>query len=191
MRQNAHAASQQLCYGMGMPRDSLTPADWIHAGLKELAATGPQALRAEPLARVIGTTKGSFYWHFKDVPAYQAALLAHWQQNAFAAVVGLLSAEGTTPDRLRQIGAQVAKDEADPALRAWALSDAAVAQAIAQVDAERVKYIHTLLSALGITNEDYSRAAYAALVGMRQTGHDAAATEAAYTSMIDLILALR
>ena len=174
-----------------MPRDSLTPTDWIAAGLEQLTEIGPQALRAEPLARYVGTTKGSFYWHFKDVPAFQAALLAHWQQTAFATVMELLTAKGAAPDRLRQIGRHVAQDKADAALRAWALADDTVAEAVAQVDAERLKYIQTLLGALGITNADYSRAAYATLVGMAQTGHDADATEAAYVALIDLILALR
>ncbi|NRB05069.1 MAG: TetR/AcrR family transcriptional regulator [Rhodobacteraceae bacterium] len=174
-----------------MPRDSLTPSDWIFAGLQELANTGPQALRAEPLARVVGTTKGSFYWHFKDVPAFQTALLAHWQQQAFGAVVALLEADGSAPDRLRQIGVQVAQDPADAALRAWALSNTDVAQVVSQVDAEREKFIQALLAALGITNEDYSRAAYATLVGLRQTGHTEDEAEAAYISLIDLILALR
>lgn len=174
-----------------MPRDSLTPTAWIDAGLAQLAVTGPQALRAEPLARHMGTTKGSFYWHFKDVPAFQAALLSQWQQRSFATVMELLSSDGPTPDRLRQIGRQVAEDESDRALRAWALSDEGVAQAVAQVDAERVKYIQALLSALGITNPEYGQAAYAALIGMGQTGHDAAAAESAYVALIDLILALR
>ena len=174
-----------------MPRDSLTPLDWIAAGLDQLAAIGPQALRAEPLARHMGTTKGSFYWHFKDVPAFQAALLAHWQQQAFATVVDLLASDGAPPDRLRQIGHQVAHDAADPALRAWALADKEVAEAVAQVDSERLKYLQAILGGMGITNEDYSRAAYAALVGMSQTGHDPDAAEAAYVALIDLILALR
>ena len=174
-----------------MPRDSLSPSDWITAGLSQLAIEGPQALRAEPLARHIGTTKGSFYWHFKDVPAYQNALLTSWQQAAFGTVMSLLSSDGPTPDRLRQIGHQVAQDNSDRALRAWALSDAAVAEAIAQVDAEREKYIQTLLGSLGITNPAYGRAAYAALIGMVQKGHSPQEAEEAYVTLIDLILALR
>ncbi|MEH6751885.1 MAG: TetR family transcriptional regulator, partial [Paracoccaceae bacterium] len=36
------------------------------AGLAALAEAGPVALKAEPMARRLGTTKGSFYWHFAD-----------------------------------------------------------------------------------------------------------------------------
>jgi len=52
----------------------LTRDIWIDAGLKALVSDGPAALAAEPMARRMKTTKGSFYWHFKDVPAH--ALLA-------------------------------------------------------------------------------------------------------------------
>ncbi|MFN3661424.1 TetR family transcriptional regulator [Yoonia sp.] len=44
--------------------------DWLMAGFRALASHGPSALRAAALARDLGTTKGSFYWHFKDLPDY-------------------------------------------------------------------------------------------------------------------------
>ena len=61
-----------------MKRQRLSPQTWIEAGLAELVAQGPKALAAEPLARKLATTKGSFYWHFKDVPDFQAAVVKHW-----------------------------------------------------------------------------------------------------------------
>ena len=62
-----------------MTKSRLSPDKWLTAGFEALVASGPSALAAEPLARALGTTKGSFYWHFKDVPAFQDALLAAWQ----------------------------------------------------------------------------------------------------------------
>ena len=41
-------------------------SSWIDAGLRALAAGGPDAVRIEPLARALGVTKGGFYWHFDD-----------------------------------------------------------------------------------------------------------------------------
>ena len=44
------------------------------AGFRALARSGARALRAEALARDLDTTKGSFYWHFKDLPDYLTRL---------------------------------------------------------------------------------------------------------------------
>ena len=63
-------------------KQRLSPEDWLKAGLDALAASGPEALKAEPLARALETTKGSFYWHFADVPAFRQALLEFWGENA-------------------------------------------------------------------------------------------------------------
>jgi len=67
-------------YGGRMSR--LSRDRWIDAGFRALTEKGPQALKAEPLARGLNTTKGSFYWHFKDVPAFQAEMLACWEKQA-------------------------------------------------------------------------------------------------------------
>lgn len=174
-----------------MVKEKLTPEAWIEAGLSQLAAEGPQALRAEPLARFLKTTKGSFYWHFKDVPAYHAALLAKWQTDCFANVMRLIEDEGPVSDRLRKFGEHVANDDIDSAIRAWSQSDPSVAQFVAQVDAERLKYISALLSSLGVTNDHFAWAAYAMLLGQRQVMGSEVEGPEAYGSLIDLILALR
>ena len=114
-----------------MAKHSLTPATWIEAGLEQLAAEGPQALRAEPLARHLKTTKGSFYWHFKDVPAFHDAVLAHWKDGALGAAAALKDAEGSEAERLIQLGQAVQSDSADAALRAWGQSNPLVAQIVA------------------------------------------------------------
>jgi len=74
-----------------MTSTRLSPEKWIDAGFAALIAHGPASLAAEPLARALGTTKGSFYWHFKDVPAYHAALVRDWHTNALSEVMQQLS----------------------------------------------------------------------------------------------------
>src|SRR5258708_4488492 len=39
---------------------------WIEAGLRALAAGGPDAVRVEALAQALGGTNGGFYGHFAD-----------------------------------------------------------------------------------------------------------------------------
>ena len=174
-----------------MAKHSLTPATWIEAGLEQLAAEGPQALRAEPLARHLKTTKGSFYWHFKDVPAFHDAVLAHWKDGALGAAAALKDAEGSEAERLIQLGQAVQSDSADAALRAWGQSNPLVAQTVADVDAARMAYLGQLMSDMGTSNDDFAKAAYGALVGLRQMKMDDGDALVAYASLIDLVLALQ
>jgi AcrR family transcriptional regulator len=173
-----------------MKRQRLSPQAWIDTGLAELVAQGPSALAAEPLARKLATTKGSFYWHFKDVPDFQAAVVKHWQGLAFAEVLTALEEEGNAEQRLRRFGKNILASPSDAAMRAWARSDPSVATAVQQVDAQRLKYIVALLRRLGISNDDFALSSLAALVGLPSVAGKAKAVRA-FDTMIDLILALR
>ncbi|WP_187429084.1 hypothetical protein ROLI_004850 [Roseobacter fucihabitans] len=173
-----------------MKHQRLTRQLWIEAGLSELVENGAAALAAEPLARKIGTTKGSFYWHFKDVPAFQQAILADWQSRAFADVLTALSEDGSAEQRLRRFGALILSDEQDSAFRAWAKTSPDVAFAIAQVDAERLTYFSSLLRQLGVTNPGFAQSCLGALIGLPHLG-DQANPSAAFDTMIDLVLALK
>ncbi|MFK7763407.1 MAG: TetR/AcrR family transcriptional regulator [Roseobacter sp.] len=173
-----------------MKRQRLSPESWIEAGLASLVSEGPNALAAEPLARKISASKGSFYWHFKDVPDFQSAVVRYWQNAAFADVVAALEGKGTAEQRLRSFGKTVLANAQDPAMRAWARSDKKVAKAIAQVDAERLKYLNNLLSHMGIANDDFARSSLAALVGLPAVANKSQALKA-YDSMMDMVLALQ
>jgi AcrR family transcriptional regulator len=148
-----------------MKTQRLSIDTWTAAGLKALTKDGPDALRAEPLARAIGTTKGSFYWHFSDVPAFQNAVLKRWQGDAFADVVKQLSATGSAEVRLRAFAAQIIKAKSDPAIRAWAQANDDAAKAVAQVDEQRLAHIARLLSQLGLKNPAFAVSCYATLIG--------------------------
>ena len=70
-----------------MTQARLSKQDWISAGFSALQANGPSALKAEPLARALNTTKGSFYWHFRDVPAFHKHMLTHWEDEALTGLI--------------------------------------------------------------------------------------------------------
>jgi len=174
-----------------MARDTLTQTAWIEAGLRQLAKEGPQALRAEPLARHLKTTKGSFYWHFKDVPAFHTALLKHWKAAALTQAKALDGAEGSAAERMIALGQAVQGDAADAPLRAWAQSHAKVAKTLADVDAVRMQHLGALMREMGNSNSDFTKAAYGSLVGLRQMKMDDGEALIAFASLIDLVLALK
>ena len=175
-------------------RPRLTPDDWLTAGLDALSESGPGALGAEPLARRLGTTKGSFYWHFADVPAYSGALPALWQAAAKTAL--------DTPDddpaaaRLRAAAQAIAAPDpgatqaAEPAIRAWAATEPQAAQAVAATDARRLDHLGAALAACGIANPDMARIILGAAIGMQALGAPDA-NRNAIGSLVDLVLALR
>ncbi|QLL08654.1 TetR/AcrR family transcriptional regulator [Mycobacterium vicinigordonae] len=57
------------------PRDA-----WLQIGYEVLAEEGFKALKLDVITKRLGVTRGSFYWHFTDMAAYKAALVANWAQ---------------------------------------------------------------------------------------------------------------
>jgi len=171
-----------------MARTRLSPEKWIDAGFKALSVDGPLALAAEPLARALGTTKGSFYWHFKDVPAFQDALLTSWQARALKHVIDAVQETGDAESRLRTFGQTVLADPVEPKLRIWAQSDTRVATALAEVDAERLQYLGRLLRKMGLGNQNFARALQATLTGLPLM--TAQTDPAPFETLVDTILAL-
>ncbi|MBU4529408.1 MAG: TetR/AcrR family transcriptional regulator [Hoeflea sp.] len=159
---------------MTKPSGRQTADDWIQAGFRALATRGPSALKAEALAREIGTTKGSFYWHFADLADFKARLLAHWEARAFDEIVDKLE---TTPDpvqRLRQLcilavsfrDPAYGSSAAEPALRAWAREDGNVAEAVRRMDQRRLAYLDSLCRSCGLRRDDAGTILYAVFVGL-------------------------
>lgn len=163
---------------------------WISAGLTALKTSGPTALRAEPLAKELGTTKGSFYWHFKDVPAFHDAVIESWQTETLSVLVHQLATDGAPEHRLNVFGKQLLADQIDPAMRQWAQNHKTAKRAIQQIDEQRLTYISTLLSHLGVTNPAFALACYGTLIGS-QTIHTNNTPSEAFTALIDLVLALK
>ena len=181
-------------------RPRLNRTDWLVAGLSALCDQGPGALGAEPLARRVGATKGSFYWHFTDVPAYNLALLGLWEAAARQALATCAEVDATDTTRLRATAQMIAATSssdtpalrAEPAIRAWARDDTSCATVVAAVDEARLQQLRGLLSACGIDNGEMARIIYASAIGMEDLhDRDAAQNSDAIGSLVDLVLALR
>lgn len=158
-------------------RPTLTPRDWVVAGLAALADGGIESVRVERLAKRLGTTKGSFYWHFPDRPALLEAMLALWEREGTRELIDNVAGIADPAERLRQLTAQtlvvltrgINVARAETAMRGWAAQDAAVGQRFERVEAERIRFLEGELTALGYQGEAATRLAkalYLALVGL-------------------------
>lgn len=141
--------------------ERLDRADWLDHGLRVLAREGAGALKAERLARSLGVSRGSFYWHFANLDAYHVALLERWRDGATREVVAGVERSSTPPDRLetlmrRAFGADPALERA---VRAWATHRPAVARMVQRVDAERVSHLAAMLGQGGVEPAEAARRA--------------------------------
>jgi len=138
-------------YGIVMD-DRLTKSDWIEQGLRTLAKDGANALKVGPMAATLKVSRGSFYWHFRDIADFRVQVLRSWQERATEQVIRDLEAAKAEPDRLKQLmrRAFVTKRNLDRAIRSWAAEDKDVARIVAAVDARRVGYIARMLVAAGV-----------------------------------------
>jgi len=153
---------------------------WIEHGLRALADGGPDAVRIEPLARALGVTRGSFYWHFADRNALLQAMLDSWERSTTEGVIRLLEREGgDAAAKLRRLIALTSRRVllTDLAIRDWARRDNAVAARLSRVDNRRMEYLRSLFSGLGGDDGDAEARAlltFSLLVGNHfiAAGHD-------------------
>lgn len=165
--------------------------DWLKAGLAALCSDGPDLLKAEPLARRIGTTKGSFYWHFKDVHAFHERLLSDWEERAAA------PAQDSVENPVLELRSSLQHivetlPGAEVAIRAWAQANPHAKVAVSHVDTARLEHLENLLSQIGISNPEMARILYSAAIGMASLQSQSEVSDReSIGSLVDLILALR
>ena len=92
---------------------ALTREDWVRAALLAVAEGGTAAAAIEPLAARLGTTKGSFYWHFKNRSELIAAALALWEREATDRIIEELQGVEDPVERLELVLRAAMEDESD------------------------------------------------------------------------------
>lgn len=159
-------------------RKRLSADDWADAALAALAERGLAGVAVEPLAARLGTTKGSFYWHFANRDALVAAALARWEELSTERIIQ--SMEAAEPDPAARLGALLrgatASAAEDPLeVRLLAAADhPEVAAALARVTERRVGYLAHLFELLDFPPSEARRRgilAYTSYVGHAQLAH--------------------
>jgi AcrR family transcriptional regulator len=130
----------------------LSREDWLAKAL-EVLALDPAHLRVDEIARHLGVSKGSFYWHFENRADFVHALAEYWKIAYTQSVAEVVEAqEGTPEERLRFIMEQVVTRKSasyDIAVRAWARMEPGIMPVIREVDEIRLNSLRGIFEDMG------------------------------------------
>ncbi|CAL9432968.1 hypothetical protein SUDANB15_02073 [Streptomyces sp. enrichment culture] len=161
----------------GRPR--LSARDWADAALAAMREGGLAAVAVEPLAARLGTTKGSFYWHFTGRDALIEAALERWAETETETPIADLEEEtGFDPElRLRRLFAEAVRSAAEDPLEVALLAtadDPRVAAVLERVTERRIAYVARQFELAGFPGPEARRRgllAYSVYLGHTQLGH--------------------
>ncbi len=147
---------------------TLDAATWIETAMDALAEGGIEAVRVDPLAKRLGVTRGSFYWHFKDRDALHQAMLKQWRERAsYNIITRIEGTADTARDRLKRLlglpysGPRAARAAAiEVAIRLWARRDRNAAKAVRHIDRVRLDYFARLFVERGLAPRAARQRAY-------------------------------
>ncbi|GIG58547.1 TetR family transcriptional regulator [Longispora fulva] len=130
-------------------------------------------MAVDPLAKILGATRGSFYWHFTDREALLVAALELWEQVATEDLIAVMEKIRNPLDRLRTLLHEALRDRRpndvhlEPAIVAHA-HDPVVAPVLRRVTERRIGYLTECYRQLGMAPDAARRqgvVAYATYLG--------------------------
>lgn len=151
--------------------ERLGPDAWIDAAYGKFREGGVSAVRVDPLAKGLGITRGSFYWHFKDRAALLRAVLQRWREEETERTIAENEAGGGDASaRLLRLLHTCSADDGrlEVGMRDWAAQDAAAREEVRQIDTRRIQYMTNLAEDAGIPSQiarARCRVAYLAWLG--------------------------
>ncbi|HXM57928.1 MAG TPA: TetR/AcrR family transcriptional regulator [Candidatus Dormibacteraeota bacterium] len=136
----------------------LTAGDWVDVGFAVLGADGIQGVKIDRMAERLGVTKGSFYWHFRDLDDFLDALAAKWAGEMGTRYLATAGSPDEHPsirmhNRLRVFLSQKVRS-LDREMRAWARKDGRARAALERTDRQIYDQITADLRELGFGEEE-------------------------------------
>ena len=159
-------------------KHSLTAEDWAKAALDAIADGGIEAVAVEPLARALGVTKGSFYWHFANRKALLQAALELWEKRETTDIVRQVEHISDPRRRLQQVFRVANSGFRNGRLTgifAAASTDPLIGPVVERVAKKRLEFLQDAYAALGFDAEEARRwamFAYSTFMGTLQLRRD-------------------
>jgi AcrR family transcriptional regulator len=165
--------------GVMTPADTLDRERWEAAALDAFERGGASAVAVEPLARALGVTKGSFYWHYQNRQALLAAAVARWERLSVDAPLDALAVVEDPRERLLALlGRATGKPPTIFLKMLEGVDEPVVKAAVARAAQLRVAFLERAYRDLGLTPAKARRQAlfaYSTYVGRALLGRDAPA----------------
>ena len=162
-------------------KPTLSATDWADAALTAMADGGLEAVAVEPLARRLGVTKGSFYWHFANRDAVVRAAIELWAQRETEDIIEIVRKVTDPRRRIQTIFKLANGSEREGRLYlaiAAASRDPLIGHVIERVSRRRLEYLKNCYKDLGLDERGarkWATFAYSTFLGTLQLRRDDAA----------------
>lgn len=157
-------------------KDRLSKEEWLEHSLHTLATQGFTALKADKLAKSLGVSRGSFYWHFKDLKDFHTQVLETLKTLMVDVTIAALEGAELSPKAKLEKLVTIAVS-GDPSLslaaRAWGFNVPDVQPYVEEVDKVCLAYVVSLLEEMGFEKEVAKvkgRIIYAGYIGNTMLG---------------------
>jgi AcrR family transcriptional regulator len=155
-------------------RTTLSAADWERAALELIAEQGVQAVAIELLARRMGITKGSFYWHFSSRESLLEQALLRWEKHDIRNLNASLGEIDDPRDRLISFFRRVGKEKLTHEVYSELCASAGhphVEPVLERVAQRRMKHLTAAFEEMGMESElarHQARLTYSVYLGFLQ-----------------------
>ena len=155
-------------------RSTLSAGDWEQQALILIAEKGIRAVAVESLARRMGVTKGSFYWHFNNRESLLEQSLIRWEKHDATNLQTSLSAIEDPRERLRSFFRRTGREKLTHNVYSslcTASDHPQVEPLLERVAERRMKHIEKAFEEIGFDPQEAShraRLTYSAYLGFLQ-----------------------
>ncbi len=155
-------------------RSTLSTGDWEKQALILIAERGIRAVAIELLARRMGVTKGSFYWHFPNRNALLEQSLLRWEKHDATNLQASLGAISDPRERLRSFFRRTGREKLTHDVYSslcMAGDHPMVEPLLERVAERRMKHIEAAFEEIGFAAEQAShraRLTYSTYLGFLQ-----------------------
>jgi len=157
-----------VAYGDHMNKIKLSKTDWLKASFRALTKLGPNGIKVEGIAKDLGVSKGSFYWHFENLAALKSNMITHWEELATQTIIIELDKISDNPKiKLEHLILM--------STCYWARYDKSINQIVGHVDESRIEYVQTLFQEYGLKKSQShtsSKLLYSSLIGLQILSHN-------------------